>query len=258
MDCLAKFLRKLSGALTFYTALPQIWAVDFEGIATYAPLVGGIIGTGLGIVAAGLTSVTMAPLTCSSLMVGLWIALTGGLHLDGVMDSGDGLAVTDGDRRLEVMADSKTGAFGVMAGLVVILFKVTALADLIPHLSSLELGLVFINTCAWARWGQLLAIYRYPYLRSGGKGAFHKAAVTTWMQLMPATGFLGFLMAWQVYLNFKVATIAGLLAMAIASLSGAWFNYKFGGHTGDTYGAVVEWTEALVLMGLSVVVNNLG
>ena len=34
---------------------------------------------------------------------------------------------------------------------------------------------------------------------------------------------------------------------AIAVLTGAWFNYKLGGHTGDTYGAVVEWTEALLL-----------
>jgi adenosylcobinamide-GDP ribazoletransferase len=35
--------------------------------------------------------------------------------------------------------------------------------------------------------------------------------------------------------------------MAIAWLTGAWFNHKLGGHTGDTYGAVVEWTEAFLL-----------
>ncbi|PHM07277.1 adenosylcobinamide-GDP ribazoletransferase, partial [Nostoc sp. 'Peltigera malacea cyanobiont' DB3992] len=37
-----------------------------------------------------------------------------------------------------------------------------------------------------------------------------------------------------------------------ATLTGAWFNHKLGGHTGDTYGAVVEWTEALFLCVLTV------
>ncbi|MFM7615455.1 MAG: adenosylcobinamide-GDP ribazoletransferase, partial [Synechococcales cyanobacterium] len=34
---------------------------------------------------------------------------------------------------------------------------------------------------------------------------------------------------------------------------GAWFNHQLGGHTGDTYGAVVEWTESLLLIGLTLV-----
>ncbi len=38
-----------------------------------------------------------------------------------------------------------------------------------------------------------------------------------------------------------------LAGIAIAISVGAWFNHKLGGHTGDTYGAVVEWTEALFL-----------
>lgn len=47
--------------------------------------------------------------------------------------------------------------------------------------------------------------------------------------------------------------IAGI---AIATLTGAWFNRKLGGHTGDTYGAVVEWTEALLLCVLTGLVSG--
>ena len=46
-------------------------------------------------------------------------------------------------------------------------------------------------------------------------------------------------------------TVAGI-GMAIALGVAAWFHHRFGGHTGDTYGAVVEWTETLILCLLSI------
>jgi adenosylcobinamide-GDP ribazoletransferase len=42
-----------------------------------------------------------------------------------------------------------------------------------------------------------------------------------------------------------------LAGSVISVVTAAWFNYKLGGHTGDTYGAVVEWTEALFLCVIS-------
>ncbi|MDJ0730866.1 MAG: adenosylcobinamide-GDP ribazoletransferase, partial [Crocosphaera sp.] len=51
---------------------------------------------------------------------------------------------------------------------------------------------------------------------------------------------------------WKLGLMVTGIGMAIALGVGAWFNHRFGGHTGDTYGAVVEWTEAFVLCLLSI------
>jgi adenosylcobinamide-GDP ribazoletransferase len=259
---LAQFLSKFWGALTFYTALPipQSWSIAFDDIASFAPLVGVLIGGCLGLCTGGLNYLGMPILTSSAVIVGLWILITGGLHLDGVMDTADGLAVTDGDRRLEVMADSKTGAFGVMAGVVVILVKFAAIYDINQQLSNqinsqITYLLLMMAACGWGRWGQLLAIWRYPYLRSQGKGAFHKEAITSIQDLVPSTLLLSGLAIAQIIIHpqqWILAILIFTMGAAIAFLVGAWFNHKLSGHTGDTYGAVVEWTEALLLCVLTV------
>lgn len=264
------FFSKFWGSLIFYTALriPQTWSISFEGIAGFAPLVGILIGGFVGSLILGLNYIGMPVLTSSAIAVGVWILITGGLHLDGVMDAADGLAVTDGDRRLEVMADSKTGAYGVMAGAMVILLKIVALHDLNQELNSqngLDFLFLIMAVCGWGRWGQLVAIWRYPYLRTLGKGAFHKEAITSEWDLVPSTLLLMLLAIAQVLINpawLILGVLTAVMGGAIAYLVGAWFNHKLAGHTGDTYGAVVEWTEALLLCGLTLVVNlvvsNLG
>jgi adenosylcobinamide-GDP ribazoletransferase len=249
------------GSLTFYTALPipQTWAIAFDGIAGFAPLVGVLIGGCLGLCTLGLNYLGMPPLTSSAVILGLWIFITGGLHLDGVMDTADGLAVTDCDRSLEVMADSKTGAFGVMAGVLLILFKFAAIYDINQQLSNqIDYLSLMMAVCGWGRWGQLLAIWRYPYLRSQGKGAFHKQSIISILDLVPSTLLLMGLAIAQIIIHphqWILAILIFTMGAAIAFLVGAWFNYKLSGHTGDTYGAVVEWTEALLLCVLTMILN---
>jgi len=193
----------------------------------------------------GLQAIAMPVLTRSALIVGAWIALTGGLHLDGAMDTADGLAVLDPERRLEVMADSRSGAFGVMAAIAIVLLKTTALADL-----ESSRWLALMAAAGWGRWGQLVAIARYPYLKPTGKGAFHKESIRSLWDATPSLLGLLSLSGLQVALNptrWPIAVGMAVGGVAIAWLTGTWFNHKLGGHTGDTYGAVVEWTEALLL-----------
>jgi adenosylcobinamide-GDP ribazoletransferase len=148
------------------------------------------------------------------------------------------------------MVDSATGAFGAMAAIALLLLKTAALADLSsPH------WLVLIMVCGWGRWGQQVAIALYPYLKPDGKGKFHSAAITTYGDVLPGLLLLISLSAGAVLLNKNYLTLAMLAAiggMAIAHLTGAWFDRQLGGHTGDTYGAVVEWTEALLLCLLTI------
>lgn len=241
---------EILAAITFYTCIPiPINNLEFQRVACYAPLVGLIIGGILGLVDTGLSLIGMPLLTSSALVISFWVVLTGGLHLDGVMDAADGLAVQDPQKRLEVMVDSATGAFGAMSAIALLLLKTAALTDLpSPH----WLGLMVV--CGWGRWGQQIAIAFYPYLKPTGKGKFHSKAITSYWDLLPGLILMLSISALAVLLDetlFKLALFTVVGGSAIAHLTSAWFYHWLGGHTGDTYGAVVEWTEAFLLCVLT-------
>lgn len=242
-----KIFSTLAAAWVFYTCvpLPARWPLNFDGIAKVAPLVGILVGAILGGVDTGLALAGMPVLTRSALVVLVWLALTGGLHLDGAMDTADGLAVMEPERRLAVMADSVAGAFGVMVAIALLSLKIVALSELTG-----DRTLALMAAAGWGRWGQLMAIARYPYLKAEGKGAFHKASIRSSWAALP-TGLLLVILggvqgatAPDLWPRAVLMTFGG---GAIALGTGAWFHHKLGGHTGDTYGAVVEWTEALLL-----------
>ncbi|AFY70222.1 cobalamin-5'-phosphate synthase [Thalassoporum mexicanum PCC 7367] len=257
--------RKFLAALLFYTNLPLPATIaadpaklDFLGIAAYAPIIGIGLGAILSLLDDGLVWViawrdlgeSMLLLRSAVLILAL-LWLTGGLHLDGAMDTADGLAVTDPQRRLEVMADSHTGAFGVMAAIAILMLKTIALAQI----NQLR-GWVLIVVLAWARWGQLRSIAAYAYLKPAGKGKFHKDSIKPWQPwLLFALLGVFFAIAAVLTQQFWLILPINLISVAIAWLVGAWFNHQLGGHTGDTYGAVVEWSEALILVLVAIWIN---
>jgi len=237
----------IASAIAFYTCLPVplSWTLEFRGIARLAPVIGLMVGGIMGVADLGLEFLGMPVLTRSALVVLSGITVTGGLHLDGAMDAADGLAVGDPQRRLEVMADSATGAFGAMAAIAIVLLKTTALSDL-----NGDRWLALMAVAGWGRWGQLVAIARYPYLKATGKGAFHKDTIYSPLHFLPGLLLLLGLSWLQIILDLDRWLFASGMALgggAIAILTGAWFNRRLGGHTGDTYGAVVEWTETFLL-----------
>ena len=238
--------------VVFYTSipLPYVSGLDFSSVAKLAPLVGGLIGGILGILDIGMNHVGIPVFTRSALVIAAWIAITGGLHLDGVIDTADGLGVGDTQRRLEVMTDSATGAFGVMAAIVIILVKTSALIDIQEFR-----WMCLMIACGWGRWGQQIAIVFYPYLKPTGKGAFHKEAIKSYWDLIPGFLLISALSGVLIILDRESIVLALVMAIAgsaTALLVAAWFDRKLGGHTGDTYGAVVEWTEALILCVLTI------
>ncbi len=247
----ATLVATLLGAIAFYTVIPipDRWRLNFHGIAHWVPGVGLLIGGLLGLCDYGLARLGMSILLRSGIVVIAWVGITGGLHLDGAMDTADGLGVMDPQRRLQVMADSHSGAFGVIVAIALLLLKTLALADISTHR---ELALMLV--AGWGRWGQLVAIARYPYLKTAGKGMLHKQAIHSVWAAVPS-GLLLFVFSISYgYINYGDGTamalgggIAGLMGGGIALLTGAYFNRKLGGQTGDTYGAIVEWTEALLL-----------
>jgi adenosylcobinamide-GDP ribazoletransferase len=249
-------LASFFAAIAFYTRLPvpATWALNFERVACLAPAVGVLVGIGLIWLDLGLAQINIPVLTRSALVVVAWIAITGGLHLDGAIDAADGLAVPDPTRRLAVMSESTTGAFGVISAVILVLLKTAALTDL----NQPERALGLIAAAGWGRWGQQIAIACYPYLKSTGKGAFHKAALRSIWDTLPSLLLLlgfsalplgGSIPAWPLALALSSGAV-------IAIATAAWFAKQLGGHTGDTYGAVVEWTEALILVLLVIGSNG--
>lgn len=123
----------IRSAFGFLTRLPVgPWPLqnDLNGISAWLPLVGIVVGGLVG----GLTflsSLLFSPLLCGVIGCACWVAVTGGLHLDGVADCGDGLPVeVTQERRLEIMKDSRLGTFGGTALFFNLAFKAAALAVL--------------------------------------------------------------------------------------------------------------------------------
>jgi len=240
-------LNSLLAALTFYTCFPVSanLQLNFTRIARWAPIIGLLLGGGLGLVDLGLEWLDMPILIRSGIVVVLWIWWTGGLHLDGAMDAADGLAVQDPERRLLVMSDSVTGAFGAMVAVVIILLKTCALATITGD----RLWLLPL-VAGWSRWGQVLAIALYPYLKVQGKGAFHRKGMNLPADILLGLAVVLAVTGCQLYLqpaNWLFIGVRSIFSCGIAVLTGYYFHHRFGGHTGDTYGAVVEWTEAFIL-----------
>lgn len=209
----------------------------FERIARFAPWIGLVIGG----VQAGLwwsLPAAVPPLARVCLVLVASLGLTGGLHMDGAMDTADGLAA--GERLLEAMRDSRVGASGVQAFAVVVLLKAAALATLAD---AAPWALVW--AALWGRMAPLLAVAWFPYLQPRGSAAFHRQHWTGLLrEARPGLLAVGGLAL--VGLGQGVPPI-GLVGALPAALVPGWLGRRLGGHSGDSYGACVEWTEALAL-----------
>src|SRR5688572_1284109 len=128
--------------------LPGDWSAGDSGRASvWYSFVGLVVGA-LTWLAWRASMFVSPPLVAGVVTLAVWVALTGGLHLDGLADCCDGLlASVSVERRLEIMKDPHMDAFGVI-GLILILFlKAATLASLTP-LSSFGIVLA----ASWARW----------------------------------------------------------------------------------------------------------
>jgi len=148
------------------------------------------------------------------------------------------------------MRDSNSGAFGVMAGIMVIALKIASISEINHYL-----WISLIITASYARWGQLMAIALYPYVRKEGKGVFLKENLNLPIDVIFSSLFMIILIITQYFFLNQTLTVISLtllISIIISLFMGWWFNKQLGGHTGDTYGATVEWSEALILCALTV------
>ena len=234
------WLADLAGAWIFYSVLPAWpWITPrFERIARFGPLIGLVIG-GLQGFFWWLTAGWLPLGAQVALALALALLLTGGLHLDGAMDTADGLGA--GSRALEAMADSRVGAFGVQALALLLLLRAAALLCLA---GAAPLALVW--AAFWGRMAPLVAMHGFPYLREQGSAGFHRQH---WRglgaELVPALVVLLVALLGWVWAAWPLPDGWGLVPALLVPL---WLGRRLGGHSGDSYGASVEWAETLALL----------
>ena len=173
------------------------------------------------------------------LVLALGLLLSGGLHHDGLIDVADGLGASEG-KKLEAMADSRVGAFGVIAILILTLIEISALINL-----DQKSPLVLIVAGFCGRISPILAISRFEYLRPKGSASFHRQYSKKWCDLLPSVIF-------SPLIVILSGTFVLILGIVIAALTAEFIGVKLGGHTGDSYGACVVITECLILLIASV------
>jgi len=236
----------LLAAFQFLTIMPPVIRREFtadelgRSVGWY-PLVGLALGGVL--VGASMLLRWLFPymLLVSAIIVALWVFLTRALHLDGFMDACDGLfGGFTPERRLEIMRDSRVGAFGVAGGVLLLIIKVVALNSALSQSSPITL---FIAPMI-GRWGMTLAIAGFPYAREQGLGRTIKDHAG-WLQILLAT-LVAVVTAFLAWGWFGLATLA---LPAIIMWLGARFTLaRIPGLTGDIYGALCESGEVAVLL----------
>lgn len=210
----------------------------------YYPLVGLLLGGLLGL-GAWLLQPVAQPLQAALLLL-LWIALTGILHLDGLADSADAWlgGLGNRERTLAIMQDPRSGPMAIVVLALLLLLKFSALQLLLAHQQWLALPV----TCLLGRTALLALLLTTPYVRPGGLGQ-------VWVEQLPRQA------AWLVLL----ASLAGagllagapgfgavLLAIAAFGLLRQRLLVRLGGTTGDTAGAMLELVEGITLVGWAV------
>ncbi len=228
-------------------------APDFTRISGAAPLAGAAIAlpaAGLGM----LLGFTVLPsLAVAILIVATSALTTGALHEDGLADVADGFfgGATRG-RRLEIMKDSRIGAFGAIALSLSMLLRVALLAALWQRFQPADAALIYLGSEAL---GRLLLVWQWqanPLARPEGLGARYgkpgpqavrQAALATIPLLIPAA----------IFLSLPAFSLAILLASGTAYGVGKLALAKIGGTTGDVLGAIQQLSGLGFLLGMLMV-----
>ena len=234
------FLIGLQFLTRIHLVRQTVWtAEDFGRSTRFFPLVGLVLGICYALAAwLLLYALGMRSLTAALLLI-LPLLLTGGLHADGFMDTADGVfSGRDRARKLEIMKDSRVGAFGVVSFVMLMFVQYALLSDLAPMLFVPALFVMPII----GRLAMVLAVACFPYAREDGMGKTFAdmadrstvviAALTTAILVLP----------WGA-----LAAAALVLGTLFALLFCRIITNVLGGVTGDVYGAATVLTETLVL-----------
>jgi adenosylcobinamide-GDP ribazoletransferase len=179
-----------------------------------------------------------------AVILSVWVALTGALHLDGLADTADAWVggLGDRERTLRIMKDPNSGPIAVVTLLLVLLLKFTALVVILQNEHA-----VWLLLAPWLARSALPLLFRTtPYLRAGGLGVALVAHMPQ-RQLPWVLSFHALIM-----LMFGIAGVMSLVVgTAVFICLRRLMLDRLGGCTGDTAGALVELVECALLLALA-------
>lgn len=204
----------------------------------FYPLVGAVIGAVLWLIAK--QTIALEPMVTAALVLTLWVAITGGLHLDGLADCTDGWIGGQGDlnKTLAIMKDPNAGPMAVIALVLLLIFKFSTIYALVQSglLIFLLLSPIMGRTIVPA------LMISAPYIRMNGLGQ----SMVDHLPKNAARLVIGLILLVSLIIGGVIFTVCiTLFGLSLRTL----FLKVFGGFTGDVYGAAIELTELSVLLG---------
>ncbi len=260
-------MKQLLIAFQFLTIVPvkvsgKVTERDIAGSAAFFPIVGGFQGLAAAIPAFFLMKVLPPDIT-AGLVLFLLILGNGGFDLDGLADTFDALAVkssgdTERDRakRLMVMKDSTTGAMGVIALAVTILLKFVLMCRILSDFPVTAAAAVFFLMPVFSKWITVPAMHHGVSARNDGLGRIFMEHAG-WAGVFVSTAIVVLLCIMISSLGFLRVSAAGVMEFCLPAvavfylfclLAVQFLIRRFGGLTGDNFGAMTEISEIVFLL----------
>ncbi len=240
----------------FYTILPQ-WPLikpRFKRIARFAPLIGVLIGFLQSFSWLLLKFFNWPNISVALISIAISIFITGGLHIDGLMDTADGIGAGP-SKRIEAMKDSRVGSIGVQSLAIILILQIAAIIKL-----GFYAPFAFPLAAFWGRLSQIFAIENYHYIFKKESVSFHHQ---NWKginnEIRPSLIIIFIGISLFIFLNdlniFSTILLTFcILSGLISSILVPYFiNKSLGGHSGDSYGASLIITETTSLLLLSII-----
>lgn len=237
--------QELKASLAFCTRLPLARTTPEKAIAKAAwalPLAGLVVGLIGALVYALSHRLGLPAWPAAALTVAATLVVTGALHEDGLADTADGFGGGNTrQQKLDIMRDSRTGAYGVCALVLSLLLRVAALASL-ADTHAVVWALVGSHSAARATMPVLM--WLLPPAR--GDGLSHDAGRPPGESVAAAAAIAFVVLLFCLYPIRGV--IAALLLVAVVALM-AWLSMRqIDGQTGDVVGALEQVAEIVVLL----------
>jgi len=209
----------------------------------------------VGILVAGISAIPgvilllagVPPLAVGAVMLAVAALITGGMHEDGLADIADSLGGYDQASRLQIMRDSRIGAFGVIALVLILVIQLACLAELATQGVNVLIG-AWLAAAVLSR--AMMALQAWSYPPPDQTGLAHSVGSPDQNTMLIALG-LGLGLAILLSGSLMVFLAAGF-AVLTTFLIGAAFNWHLGGINGDGLGATQMLSSAVIFMVMAI------
>lgn len=253
MNAIRREWRALACAMQFLTRIPLATRTlfdnkDYANSLAWYPVIGLVLGGLVWLSGVALAEFSSASLA-GALVLGVWVLLTGALHLDGVADCADAWVGGFGDREktFQILKDPRSGPIAVVVLVLVLLIKWAALEVL---LGSEHWSIIWLIPLL-ARGAMPYIFWRLDYASASGLGSALVEGLSR-QRILISLLFVAVIAVLSLTAQLDIL----LLFVVVSLLIYLWWKrvsyQKLGGFNGDCAGALVEFLELGLLLGLAI------